>query len=70
MIGKTQRHATNQLLAVRLPDTTLVEVADGVVVAVSVVIGDRVAAGSEVATVEALKMQHAVVAPGAGKGTR
>jgi acetyl/propionyl-CoA carboxylase alpha subunit/acetyl-CoA carboxylase carboxyltransferase component len=38
----------------------------GVVVAVSVVIGDRVAAGSEVATVEALKMQHAVVAPGAG----
>lgn len=38
----------------------------GVVVAIAVRPGDRVARGAEVATLEALKMQHAVVAPCAG----
>ena len=38
----------------------------GVLVALAVQPGDRVAAGAEVATIEALKMQHAVVAPAAG----
>ncbi|MGJ3626305.1 acetyl-CoA carboxylase biotin carboxyl carrier protein subunit [Sphingomonas sp. MMS24-JH45] len=38
----------------------------GVVVAIAVAPGDRVAAGTEVATIEALKMQHAVLAPRAG----
>lgn len=38
----------------------------GVVVALTVEPGDRVAAGTEVATIEALKMQHAVVSPRPG----
>jgi acetyl/propionyl-CoA carboxylase alpha subunit/acetyl-CoA carboxylase carboxyltransferase component len=38
----------------------------GVVVALAVQPGDRVAAGAEIATLEALKMQHAVLAPAAG----
>ncbi|MEH3047069.1 acetyl-CoA carboxylase family protein [Sphingomonas adhaesiva] len=38
----------------------------GVLVDVAVAVGDRVAAGAEVATIEALKMQHAVLAPVAG----
>lgn len=38
----------------------------GVLVAIAVAPGDRVAAGAEVATIEALKMQHAVVAPRRG----
>ncbi|WBH16054.1 acetyl-CoA carboxylase family protein [Sphingomonas radiodurans] len=35
----------------------------GVVVAIGVDVGDRILAGAEVGTIEALKMQHAVVAP-------
>ncbi|WP_198927789.1 acetyl-CoA carboxylase family protein [Sphingomonas jeddahensis] len=38
----------------------------GVVVAIGVAVGDRVVAGTEVGTVEALKMQHAVVATRSG----
>ena len=38
----------------------------GVVVAIGVAIGDRIRAGSEVGTIEALKMQHAVIAPRGG----
>ncbi len=38
----------------------------GVVVAIDVAVGDRIAAGQEVATIEALKMQHAVIAPRGG----
>jgi acetyl/propionyl-CoA carboxylase alpha subunit/acetyl-CoA carboxylase carboxyltransferase component len=38
----------------------------GVVVAIGVGAGERIAAGTEVGTIEALKMQHAVVAPRSG----
>ncbi|NJR79016.1 acetyl-CoA carboxylase family protein [Sphingomonas corticis] len=38
----------------------------GVVVAIDAAVGQRVARGAELATIEALKMRHAVVAPRAG----
>ena len=50
--------ATGDALAARAP-------LSGVVVALAVQPGDRVAAGTEIATLEALKMQHAVLAPAA-----
>ncbi len=38
----------------------------GVVVSIDVAVGDAVRAGAEVGTIEALKMQHAIVAPNSG----
>jgi acetyl/propionyl-CoA carboxylase alpha subunit/acetyl-CoA carboxylase carboxyltransferase component len=58
--------AAESLAAMPADAQSVVAPLSGVVVAIDVAVGDRVTAGAEVGTIEALKMQHAVVAPGSG----
>lgn len=58
--------ATTEKAAAPVDEEAIVAPLSGVVVGIAVAVGDRVAAGTEVGTVEALKMQHAVIAPRAG----
>ncbi len=69
--GWFDRHAADLAPAAEAPATpadeeSVVAPLAGVVVAIAVKPGERIAAGAEVGVVEALKMQHAVIAPRAG----